>query len=256
MKKKFGKEEKLSIVAIALISALFFSGPLIRNGGQKKAKQYVENNLTKIIEAQNKKLEIEHFGVPEIQFGLYVYPSGKVLNDPGAYHSGNDKIYMDPKIPWTTPNNGFMNFLTGFFNFGYVAPIKPVLDHELGHFYQDKLNESLGMGDFRVDYSSYKTFLGGKIIAEGIAEYFSKTMNNIEDNFNDSDWPKDHELFTFDDIYDGGAHLVKPIIEKYGKDGMEYLIMNPPITEKELENLPEYRKRCLEDIAMIIKYKK
>ena len=91
--------------------------------------------------------------------------------------------------------------------------------------------------------------VGKKLISEGIAEYFERTLNNGKDNFKDSDWPENLGDFIQNKIiYNGGLHLVKPIIDRYGKRGIETLIINPPSLE-DLSNLPEYQNRVIESLS-------
>ena len=49
--------------------------------------------------------------------------------------------------------------------------------------------------------------------------------------------------------YGGGHFLVKPILDKFGvEEGVEYLLKNPPKTEKELLDLPGYRHKIMNSL--------
>lgn len=122
-----------------------------------------------------------------------------------------------------------------------------VLSHELGHFYADKLNETAGLGNW--PNFENKTFVQQQaihLVSEGIGEYFERATHPKADDFKDSNWPAQISDFSILRIrYNGGFHLVKPIIDLHKKAGIEYLIANPP-QEKDLLNLPAYQRKALE----------
>ena len=133
-------------------------------------------------------------------------------------------------------------------SFGNTYSIKPTLDHELGHYYMDKLNESRGMGDWPRDEDFMDIErIGVQFVSEGMAEYFKKALNNEKDTCPDA-WPNDLFKWTWADMYDGGAHLVKPIISKHGERGIVYLMDNPPALG-DFNNLKAYQDRILEELS-------
>ena len=209
---------------------------------------YVENNLPKIVKNQEEKLGIKHFGIPKIVYEIPPEVKGPLV-PPGSYDPKKDVIYL-PFGNSITPEENVTNTLATCLSLGALANIEEVINHELGHFYSDKLYESMGFGlgnwpSYSPDGQLTDDEIGTKLISEGIAGYFEKTINNKEDKFRDSDWPKKREDFRdIHIIYEGGFHLVKPIIGKHGKRGIEYLILNPPRVE-DLENLPAYQSRIL-----------
>lgn len=201
-------------------------------------------HLEEIVKNQEKMLGIKHFGIPEISYGTdqNINISGAILC--GSYDPKEDRIYLPPELT--------------------VCNVKETLGHELGHFYLDKLNESIGKGDFPRDVRYNPEEIGIMLISEGIAEYFGRAISNRKDNFNDSEWPRPEKHWIWRDypvdryigerfrnpriIYDGGFHFVKPIIEKYGKDGIEYLINNHP-RGKDLHNIPEYQRKVMRELS-------
>jgi len=164
------------------------------------------------------------------------------------YTAENDTIYLPPNGFNFSPKIQLTSVEQYLFLLGLINNVKDIIDHELGHFYIDKLNESLGKGNFEIDDTSKEDIIRTKLLSEGVAVYFDKTINGGKDNFKDSDWPKETEDFLKRKThYDGGFHFVKPIIDAYGKKGIEYLICNPP-TKEDLKDLSEYRQRALQEL--------
>jgi hypothetical protein len=215
----------------------------------KSIEPYVKKNLAKIMKAQEKKLGIKHIDKPNLKFGI----PDKENNIPGRIMTGQYKPWEDSislRIRSTiTPETNLSNILKEIVTFGEISDIKATLDHELGHFYADKVNESMGMGDWPgFTYRTYYDILCTKLIAEGIATYFEKSMNDGKDEFKDSDWTGTLlDLIDPEYVYNGGYHLVKPIIDKYGRKGIEHLILTPPRIS-EISDLPKYQKRILDGL--------
>ena len=205
--------KKLDKVIVAMVAALFIA-PIASSVVQKKVdnkvKQYVGNNLNNIMKEQEEKLGIKHFGVPIISY------DPKSANEfgglaQGVYTPEEDEIFLQLGLA-VTPEENLTNTLANIFNGGYTHNIKIALDHELGHYYMDKLNENVGNGDWPTQMDLF-TNPGTKVIAEGVAEYFNATINN-----------------------------------KYGQKGIEHLMENPP-TLKDFDNIQGYQNRILENLA-------
>lgn len=235
---RFVKEAGKFISLFALSSLIGFTGmaylhPKIDSSSSKPAGK-IENktpkvisipfsplNLERIIKEQEEKLGIKHFGVPEVMYLPYL-PEGLL----GIYNEKLNTIFIA-----INQHN-----------------MEETLDHELGHYYADGLHESLDLGNWPIFPGGKNDNIGVKLISEGIAEYFSRKLNNREDNFKDSDWPDNFDDFwTQRVIYSGGYHLVRPIIEEHGTNAIKYLILNTPGTN-DLTNLPEYQKKCLKEL--------
>ena len=128
------------------------------------------------------------------------------------------------------------------------------MGHELGHFYADKLNEGLGAGNWKLNLGNPFTKIirdrfGYKVIGEGIAEYFRIKGAKQEHKTEEHKWPRYKIEYLDDDIpYRIGYQLVKPIIDKHGRRGIEYLISNPPSNE-ELLHLQTYQRRISETLS-------
>ncbi len=245
-------QHKAGIISTALLASLFTASlVVVQNRINHSIQPYVESNITRIIETQEDVLGIQHFGVPKISYKQpHWIKDGFQVS--GAYEPEKDQIYLPLGLA-ITPERNLSNILAICMTFGSTHNVKETLDHELGHFYADKLCESLGKGDW-LHFSDGREInvndVGIKLVSEGIAEYFKRTLNGGKDDFEDSDWPRKFEdFFTRKVIYDGGFHLVKPIIDMYGRRGIERLMSNPPHTMQDLNYLPMYQNRVIASLS-------
>lgn len=238
------------IGATGFLFSLISADWIVTSNVNESISPYIKNNLSRIISEQEEKIGIQHFGTPKISRKL---PPG-CWGFLGCYRPKEDTIHLAYGgliTPENNLTNNLANTLADVLGRGRNYNVERALNHELGHFYTDKLNESLGKGDW-LDFPDRKLKddrIGTMLIAEGVATYFSKVMDGEEDNFKDSDWPnKLNDFWLFKVMYGGGHHLVKPIIDKHKKEGIVYLIENPP-TVDELKDLPDYQKRALEYLS-------
>ncbi len=141
---------------------------------KEELEMYVGENLLSIMEEQEKRLGIRHFGVPKIVYDIpgYLSPFFAIFMN-GNYNSDFNEIYLrHQKV--TVPNMTYANILPVISPLSHMAA-KDVLEHELGHFYSDNLSKSLGFGS----WPRYGKFLEEniikKLVSEGIAEYFRIT---------------------------------------------------------------------------------
>lgn len=257
MKKILKWAKRVAIGSCIYLSAAIPSRSLYLEDAAKKSDQevleYVKDNLEKRMEKIEEELNIKFHGKP---VGIYELTSEDKNKDYlGLYDKKNDKIYLHTgiaRIPgWNLNGIGAV-----IISLGFIDDVNPALDHELGHFYTDKLSENMGLGDWP-NFSSFpfmERSTSIKLISEGIAEYISMKMNDEEDEFEDAEWPEDFDEyfynFPFENIhliYKGGSHLVKPIIDKYGEQGIKYMMFNIPKPE-ELVDLPSYQQRILQEL--------
>lgn len=212
-----------------------------------KVQALINKDLEERIAVHKEKLGIEHFGLPRVEPG---FPKAGCYVGSALYHPATDAIYL--MSFGDLPNNGLFSPN----NDGDSTSVH-IIDHELGHFYADQLHESLGKGDWPL-YPNEMTLNtpGINMISEGIAEWFDRTINCREDAFTDTDYPEGfvnwyvHSTAVYDGgisnvIYNGGYHLVKPILDKHGAAGIEYLITHPPVSD-DFSDLPGYRTKVLE----------
>ena len=248
---------KLLIGTIAMIVGYINAVIIVPNQNNKYVKVYIERNLETIIKSQEERLGIRHFGKPKIKYGysketIIVTKAGDIREEVRQtlavrYHQDEDTIYI-PNITAAlslTPEKSLINTATWLLFLGDGIETKEYLYHELGHFYADKLSESIGNGNWPKEHH-----LNIRLINEGIATYFQNTMNTKKNSFEDLDSIK---IFDDDDIfkiYHVGYLLVKPVIDKHGKEGIKYLITHPP-TEIELKHLQAYQNRVLEALEKL-----
>ncbi|MDP3990084.1 MAG: hypothetical protein Q8Q01_02660 [archaeon] len=223
----------------------------VRDEHKNKIKHEAYSNLERIMEEQEERLGIIHKDKPNLAFEVSNYDERFFA----VYTPENDTINFNSKSLTCETDliiYQFINWLEG----NEVENYRIVLEHELGHFYVDKLNESLGKGNWPIfpDSKDRAGIIGLRIISEGIAEYFERTHTQQLDLFTDSEWPNNLESYDATDlpkfkwlIYGGGYHLVKPIIDSYGKNGIKYLMLNPPKND-EITNLEKYQNKILQEL--------
>jgi len=211
-----------------------------RSEKEKAIRDYVLTNLEKIIGAQEKKLGIKHFGVPEIEYGF-----GKETHLRKAkYDCLKDKIYIySLDIPLDERE---------------MLSAEEILNHELGHYYADGLSEELRGESFPVEYHNnkfeYAERIGIKLASEGIAEYFRVTMSPQKDAFWSGEFPNDLNPFELTkNLYPIGLSLVYPIIEGHGvKKAVVYLTENYPRTIENILDLDSWQKGALEELEFAV----
>ena len=215
-------------------------------------EMYVQENLEQIIEKQEEKLGITYpLERPKIE---YIFPGKKIhLGVMGLYDDGEDTIYL-PSGLLTRPEWNFDDFVATIATFNNTADAKRTLDHELAHFYFDKIKE-ISLGE---DYYIFQPWgfspeehIADRLINEGIAKYVENVMNGEDkEPFDLQKWPSETKQFSNDVIYRGGYALVKPIINQYGKKGIHFLLFNPPMP-KELFAPKEYQERVFANLAKL-----
>ena len=161
--KKWSKDKK-KVVAIAssMLAAIgFLTGSLIFEADVNRwgVREYVPENLPKLMRKQEKILELKHYGLPQVSFEA---PSENFFYQTvaGSYNSATDTIYL-PLGKNPAPDN----LLAKIISFGTARTIDEVLYHELGHYFMDKLNESKGRGDWNSNAETFAETLGKKIIS-------------------------------------------------------------------------------------------
>ncbi|HLD39767.1 MAG TPA: hypothetical protein VJB13_01365 [Candidatus Nanoarchaeia archaeon] len=213
---------------------------------------YVEQNLEQIIEKQEKKIGITYpTERPKIEYTFLEKDIS--IGTLGLYDNAGNIIYLPSGI-LTTPKWDFGDFLVTVGTFNRTADVKIILNHELTHFYCDKIKEkALGktyhLHQMRLFIPT--EFIANQLINEGIATYIETKTNDMEKkviSFNQ--WPLTVEQFSDYEIYHGGYALVKPIIDQYGEKGIQFLLFNIP-TSKEVFTPKEYQKRVLNDLAKL-----
>jgi len=261
--KKYIKRLLLGALAGASIyTAYQYTPPVTRyllcQYKDDEIQEYVEENLEEIIKNQEKKVGIRYPKHPKLEYKLpEEWRESAADGILGMYRSEEDTIYLNSGLlTHYIPDIG--DTIALLLTNGGMGDALITLNHELGHYYCDSLSEAAGFGNWPVFDKEMDSaeIIGIRLIAEGIAEYIQKkAAGEMEDTFQDSEWPQKIERFYGDGtgdtrlIYNGGYHLVKPVIDQYGKQGMLYLMIFHPL-ERDLENLPEYQKEILEQIKL------
>jgi hypothetical protein len=227
------KKRIIFLLFAGIIAAISYSSYVHR---YNSVPEFVENNLIKIISSQEEKLEIKHFEIPKIKYGY------KKKGSNGYYDEVTETIFLRDGIVTSqgcTMIDKIANFLTlSLFSFD----VQVTLDHELGHYYPDKLSKSIGNRPWPIFAGDFNPPPGLLRVSEGIAEYFAITMNPT------ADYKKYHKESVW---YPEGYDLVKPIIDKYGRKGIEYLILNSPKPSEEPIKIKKYQKKILNGLQSV-----
>jgi len=222
----------------------------------RDVRNYVTQSIGGIIKIHENNLGVDFDEEPKVKWGLPKELSALAYPEQGiavaAYDPELDTIFLTSTV-LRNPNMTFSNTI--------LKKLQPkiykqrlhtdgIFSHELGHFFVDQEAESLEEGDWPPDFEGLTKgeVYGFQLISEGIAFYFEGLFNfNTTNTYSDSDWPINIGDWTNEDIYDGGFNLVQPIIEQYGVQGIRHLILNP-LTECDLQDLPAYRTRMLDQL--------
>ena len=223
-----------------------------------------KRTMLQIMRFQEEELGASYRNIPYLRFESLFRSdsSGSSAELDGMYVSSEGTIYLNkfyercsaPLIPKQSSD------LKGLLMMGYSSEIErcssanvgAILAHELAHGYMSQFNQSIGRGtwppnpnNFAGSNIPYKwREVGIRLVSEGVAEYFWKTLVGEKDNFSDSEWKKmtgnPAVSTTYPYITRAGFHFVKPIIDKFGEKGLKYLITNCPVVEKlDLTQMPK-----------------
>ena len=212
---------------------------------KENVQMYVGSHLIGIMEEQEKRLGIRHFGIPKITYDVPGWLSHFfAMFMTGTYNSDFNEIYLrHQKI--TIPNKTLNNILPFISPFSHMDA-KEVLEHELGHFYSDNLSKSLGSGQWPRYGISIEENIIKKLVSEGIAEYFRRTSKENKETKKLIDWTGagigvlTRAGATDENIRNYGFHIVKPILDADVKRGITHFLKNMPNIE-DLNNVPQYQ---------------
>ena len=212
---------------------------------KEKVQMYVGSHLIGIMEEQEKRLGIRHFGIPKIAYDApgWLSPFLAIFMV-GSYNGDFNEIYLrHQKI--IMPNRTLNNILPVISPFSNMDA-KAVLEHELAHFYADKLSKSLGLGQWPRYGRSIEENIIKKLVSEGIAEYFRITSKENKETKKLIDWTGAgidvlaRAGAIDENIRNYGFHLVKPILDVDVKEGITHFLKNMPNIE-DLNNVPQYQ---------------
>jgi|SRR3989344_4639759 len=216
-------------------------------------QEYVDENIEQIIERQEEKIGMTYPKErPKME---YLIPDYYQLMSPGiigAYRDDTDTLYLSSGI-LVEPGWELGDFIATIATFNNTASAKRTLDHELAHFYCDKVKEQVLGKEYHLFYRrlSEEELIAHRLINEGIAKYVENTINGEDDSLLLlENWPVETEQFSGHMVYQCGYALVKPIIDKHREKGIQFLLFNPPLP-KELLTPEQYQERILTDIRKL-----
>lgn len=128
------------------------------------------------------------------------------------------------------------------------------LRHEIGHHLFNTRAEYNGTSEIWGADNDFRKedLLAFQLISEGVAEYFAHSLsdNKPNDLLDLEEYEKKDNIYDkLSDSYRAGYSLVKPIIDKYGLRGIDYLATHP-IKSDELDFIRLYQNMCLQNLCL------
>ncbi len=238
-----------------LASAGIATTSMITESESEKLQNYVENDLEQIVKSQEETFNIDLQPPP-------ITVSHKELNLNGKYEDEDrERITLyAPSILSDTSR--------GKFTEKEKRQTRIVLRHELAHAYADRRSEELKNVSWPKSYfpsittstvamislSNMKIwpkdiwkeieldYMTVNMISEGIATYMQKDGGSSREHLDLSQGLD--ELNSFKLRYHTGYEIVEPILDKYGREGLDYLVTHPPQVNS-LEDMWRYQKDVL-----------
>lgn len=237
-----------AVISIYLIATYLphNTGILVR---RNIAKNFVDKHLSQIISSQENEIGIKYPGLPEISYG-------KLPNRVSSYFPDEDTIYLSTdEVYFLTPDTDKDSWSWHLFKGRFSVHLEHTLHHELAHYYVDKIMERLETrSSEQSDQESAIAFLSNnlmnRLIHEGIADYIQDRMWADKKKVLDLDDVKITPGFLesqVSDFYTTALRLTKPIIDKFGSRGINYLVYHS-FDGKNLLNLISFQKKAMLDL--------
>ncbi len=281
--KNLIKRLKIATLGIALSGILGLTSlDMDRRAKQDQSnlESYLTRSLPAVISETENSFGIKFQSIPEIE----AVTSYKTY---GSYGSNRIKLNSDLH---SYPDQEIINKFYKLIRLkDSKDPIKS-LRHELGHVYSDQRLKQLTNGKLSdeeyftelyrelkrlerlkknnpssentLNYDNYRSknlsnLINGfanDALAEGIALYFERDRDN-QPIFSDDEWKemvsnKNLDNLNIRKMYEGGYSVVKPILDRFGKEGIDYLLTHSP-DFKSLAEFPEYRRKAIEDLSKL-----
>ncbi len=226
------------IVASAFIYD-YFTTPRPKKHDQT-GLQFAREVIPQIMQEQENKLGIHYEAKPRVVSGEMMFLRS------GEYNRLLNQVILNKN-----------DFGTDYY---IEESLLEMLHHELLHCYIDQLLERSKIEWLASDPPKTEDYCK-LLVSEGIAEYARRVHKSEMDfKFPENPWPKTEEewsevlnpkkpvdfLYRHAVIYRGGYILVKPIIDKYGSKGIDYLILNPP---EDVFDLKNYQQEVIERLS-------
>jgi hypothetical protein len=219
MRKKKNKIFTSGYVALLAAIALLAASPgLYIKSLNRNLRKELEETLPALIEEQEETLGIKHYQTPSVECYWRDFSDCNL----SFYNPKTDKIVVNSKhILW-----GFGSPIRRDKESTKDERLRLQMHHELAHSYEDSVYERITGSDLVCNDNS-----GTRAIAEGIARYFERKINNpdvLQRLVRECPQPDPEYSRLYENSYD----LVKPILDEFGVEkGVEYLLQNPPKIE-------------------------
>jgi hypothetical protein len=231
-----------------VVSLGIFGG--LRCSKQDKAnlEQFVQVETPSVVKELENEFCLKFDGLPKFDVIYEFNLKG------GSYDNRTNTITINSKntnYPGEHYINRFFQSLSGV----QTGDFNEIMRHELGHYFHNRCKKKFSIPTSIADFpeKTKSDHFIDDVISEGIATYFQKGKN-VTITFNDNDWPEDitkyfnNRKICTSILYSGGISIVKPIIDRFGEKGIDYLTKYPP-RFKSLRELPGYRDKVIKELS-------
>ncbi len=221
-------------------------------------KKDLESKLSTIYSNIRDSLQINTIKTPKLMlrkpedfFNPYTRDSVEIL---ATYNPETNEIFLSSKYAESLDSLKKIDLYTtksvSHYSFDLVKDIPKLFAHESGHFLFNQLATNNGFNTYWPNYNEIdpQHLIGLRLISEGLAEYAERLLYPSANTFADSLYSKRIEDFdNLRTISDGGYNLIAPVFREYGNRGALHMMRNPP-SNKDLKNLPAYRRRIISQL--------
>ncbi|MEK6909638.1 MAG: hypothetical protein AABW61_01015 [Candidatus Aenigmatarchaeota archaeon] len=255
---------RLLIAAVTLpllYGALYLGFPVHK--AHNRIKPFLEANVVALMKEQERKLGVKFTSIPKFEF---MYPlTTSERNFAAEYDNNGDVIKISPASV-LVGNESFLERILNKLTLGQERELRQSLHHDLSHAYLEQRRRAMekdGKHAPKIKSGSKITPVGMgsafafKLLEEGIATYIERLMSDDDRSFNSLD-AKDYldeiaraaKITDWSNVnltyaYGPGFQLVKPIIDRYGSRGIDFLLLNPPKVNN-LSNLKQYQSEVMD----------
>lgn len=241
---------KIFLVMLTMLVTILTSGQSLNSDSKEKCWEQAMLVRKNAIEKKF-GMKFNNGWIPKMEFKSsdtisheIIFYDGRYIKETGSFRI--NKKFRDANIP------SIGDTITKL-----ADSISLLIDHELAHALIDHISYRLNGKTWPVGSSFYSRWevLQVRILTEGTADYFKNMMSgdttssieNLPNNLESSLWQTNMW------IYNGGYFVVKPIIEKYGQKGIEYLITHPLflVSYDVQSSCVEYQKNALKELEAL-----
>ena len=243
---------KIALGVLVILGLVIKFVPIVGVKGRRMlAERFVDKNLTQIINTQEKELDIKYLVAPKI---LY---TNSCRESVASYSAEEIAIRLATDTTYfTVTGNHTINWSVGLLlGTARTVNLRNTLNHELSHFYMDRLIRGTSdeiLRKLNPNTAGDLDELMNRLIQEGIADYIEdrmvvekKVVGPLRDVIVDQAYFSKHA----NDFYSVALELVKPIIDRHKSRGIEYLVLHS-LDGTRLRDLSGFQKKALLELSV------